>query len=169
MAYLFPAHQFAVLSSDHSISSTTATEVTGLSLTLPAAGTYLFDYRLIVQTSGTTVGILFGINFTGTHTKLVSNLLFPSNSSTDATGTLSTNDPTGPLVANLVTTTAESTTAPSFNAVGAFTAADTDAMVHIFGTVVVTATGDLELWHSSDSAAETRVENGSTVVVRRLT
>ena len=55
------------LGSQHSVSTTACTEVTDLTMALEV-GTYMFDYRLIVQTATITVGPQFNFNFTGTAT-----------------------------------------------------------------------------------------------------
>jgi hypothetical protein len=43
----------------------------------------------------------------------------------------------------------------------------TDILCFIEGIIIVTGSGDLELWHSSETATNTSVEVGSSLVVIR--
>lgn len=158
-----------VLGSDHAISSTTATEVTDLQQTLEA-GIYCFDYRLIVQSATTSVGPFFGVNFTGTVDKFNYWLEYA-----DATSALSAG--AGPMdnVFGLATgqfgmimpQNAEHTTTAPTGTTSGVAAADADILCIIRGIVVVTVSGDLELWHKSETATSTTVESGSSAVVIR--
>ena len=57
------------LTSQHSVSSTTATKVTDLDMTLET-GTYTFEYYLYERSATITVAPLFGLNFsTGSATR----------------------------------------------------------------------------------------------------
>lgn len=156
------------LSTQHSISSTTGTEMTDLSQTLEA-GTYVFDATLIVRSATGTVGPMIGVNFTGTaavKTMIAwwadaSGSLLAETHNMDDQGVLGTGFISG--MANK----AYSTTAPNMGTtVGvATTASDTPMFIH--GILIVTASGDLELWHSSETATATSVEVGSSLVVVR--
>lgn len=157
------------LTSQHSVSSTTATEVTGLQATL-VAGTYRYDYRLIVQSSTAADGLKFGINYTGTASKIVSMLTWPDTGVTAALGAVDDTAAatTGQIVAHS-TSRAETTTAPDMNTGTAGVATQAvNLMVQITGVCVVTDGGDLELWHASESTNATTVEVGSSLQITRV-
>lgn len=157
------------LTSAHSISSTTATEVTGLELTDLQPGTYNVRYKLICQ-MGTTTGIGLGLNFTGTHSKLVAMRYHVATITTASNGLVEEESgaalKTGGVM-NAWATKAESTTAPTMVNEGAGAAA-ADVLEIIDVVIVVTAAGNLELWHSSEAAAATSLEVGSSVVCHRI-
>ncbi len=157
------------LASQHSVSSTTATEVTGLQHSL-VAGAYRYDYRLIVQTSASADGLKFGINYTGTATKIVSMLTWPDTGVTASLGAIddAAAATTGQVVAHSVSRS-ETTTAPDMNTgtAGAATQA-VNLMVQITGVIVVSDAGDLELWHASESTNATTVEVGSSLLLQRI-
>jgi hypothetical protein len=163
------APQRAVLGSQHAIASATATEVTGLQITL-VAGTYKFRYSLIVQSTATTVGFMFALNYTGTVTKLVALIKWPDGGTTAATGTVTTesNDGLGRVVAQNMTRTEATTTGNLNTGTGGVLAANVNLYLEIEGIVIVSDGGDLELWHGSEVATQTSVEVGSIVQVDRF-
>lgn len=156
------------LGSQHTVASATATEVTGLQQTL-VAGTYIFEYYLIIQSTSTGIGLTFGINYTGTVTKMVNWLTWPDTGVTAALGAVDdvANATTGQIVAYSVSRT-ETTTAPNLSTgtTGVATA-NVDCIVKLSGILVVSDGGDLELWHGSESGTQTSVEVGSSLVVTR--
>lgn len=161
--------QKAVLGSQHSISSATATEVAGLQVTLPGAGTYAFKYVLICQSSATGTGLKFGVNYTGTTTKVVAVARYPSTGTTASTGIA--DDVAAVLTGSLLEAMAArslSTTAPNLGPFTGVATANADLLVVVEGVIVVTDGGDLELWHGSEGAVATSVEVGSGVLVTKL-
>lgn len=156
------------LNSQHSISSTTGTEITDLSQTLEA-GTYNFQYTLIVRSATTTVGPMVGVNFTGT-AAVKTMIAFWGDASGSLLAETHNMDDQGVLGTGFISGMANkaySTTAPNMGTtVGVATAASDTPMV-IVGVLIVTASGDLELWHSSETATATSVEIGSSLVVIR--
>jgi hypothetical protein len=126
------------LGSRYTNSTTTGTEVTGLSFNSLAAGTYFIRWALLYEAAATTSSIKFGVNVTNTVDEFVANVYFPSAGVTAATGTMhdANNATTGQVWAYANTRT-ESTT-------------------------VLTATGDIELWCASEVAAEISLEVGSS-------
>jgi hypothetical protein len=157
------------LASDHAISSTTATEVTDLSITLEA-GTYCFDYRLICQSATTTVGIFFGVNYTGTATEFNYWMEY-SDAATALTASSGIMDDvfglaTGGFHVSLAQNAEHTTTAPTGTTSGV-AVVNSDFLVVIRGIMVVSDSGDLELWHKSETATSTTVELGSSLVVIR--
>ncbi|MEX1997846.1 MAG: hypothetical protein WEA04_04205, partial [Candidatus Andersenbacteria bacterium] len=158
------------LNTQHNIASTTATEVTEISTGL-TAGTYVFKYSLRVQSSATGTGLGFGINYTGTATSLVATEYHLGTGTAASTGTLD-DTATGAGAEQIIegaATRAESTTSPNLNVLTGVAAADVDNYVTIEGVIVVSDSGDLELWHNSEGAVTTRVMTGSSLIVTQIT
>lgn len=156
------------LNSQHSISSTTGTEITDLQLTLEA-GTYVFDYYLIVRSATATVGPMIGINFTGT-AAVKTMLAFWADGSGSLLAETHNMDDQGVLSSGFISGMANkaySTTAPNMGTTVGVTTTASDIPMRITGVLIVTAAGDLECWHSSETATATSVEVGSSVAVVR--
>ncbi len=155
------------LTADHTISATTATEVTGLGPCTLAAGTYVYTFSLIAQSATTTVGIGLGVNFTGTAAVRTILLTYPSTGTAAITGIFDdVGAGTGQTMEHNVQT-AFSTTAPNMINTAGFVTINANVHVTIEGILVVTVAGDLELWHSSETATATSVKLGSSLVVIR--
>lgn len=151
------------LAADQSNSTTTATEVTGLTLALPV-GTYRFRYNLVYQGAATTTGVKFSCNFDGTTTRFV---YFIYTATALATGADGNNDQTIATAAGGIFQVMADR-AGSVAGLGANLTEDTanaDMLAIIEGTAVVTVTGNLELWHASEVAAQSSVMAGSNVTV----
>jgi len=156
--------------SAHTVSSTTGTVVTDLKVSSLQAGTYRFIYFLICRTSTAGDGIKFGINYTGTTTKIVSRMSWSDTGTTQTNGVVDdvATGTTGQIVAHS-TNKATSTTAPNMNSgTGGFANANSDCLITIEGVIVVSDNADLELWHASESTNPTTVEVGSNVHVTRM-
>lgn len=156
----------------HTLASTTATEVTEISTAL-TAGTYVYKYSLRVQSSATGTGLGFGINYTGTATSLVATAYWLGTGTAASTGVLddSTED-LGPAAEQIIeggTFNTESTTNPNMDVMAGVAAANQDAYVTIEGVIVVSDIGDIELWHNSETAANTSVMPGSSLVITQIT
>lgn len=156
------------LTADYINSSTTGTEVTGLSVDLEP-GTYRFELALILRSAATATGASLGINFTGTHTALVATMEYPSTGAAASTG-VADDDSAGnvdQLYEAFVTRT-ESTTAPDLGPLTGVAAANVDHYVTVNGIIVVTVAGQLELWAASEVAAsEIRLQAGSSLILTR--
>jgi len=160
--------------SDHAISSVTGTEVTQLGPVTLEAGTYTFEYYLLLQSATLTVSPLVGINFTGT--AAVKNFWFQyadlSSTLLAAIGTMSELGTTAVGFGMASAQNAYSTTSPNMgNSSGATNRVktiNTTFMAKITGSVIVTASGDLELWHSSQTTTSTTVMTGTSLVVTRV-
>ena len=155
------------LSSDHAISSTTATEVAGIQFSSVQPGTYVATYYLRCQSATATVGIGLGVNFTGTAAGPEISLRHITTGTTAATGVADdvSNTLTGQLVEGRAAT-AYSTTAPNMLCTG-FATTNSDVLIIIEAAIVVTAAGDLELWHSSETATSTTVSANSCAKLER--
>lgn len=164
-------HTLFRLASDYTNNSTTGTEVTGIGpMTVSAAGTYHLDCRLIMRSAATTTSPKWGVNYTGTATSIVMHARFPSEGATAATGQIddSANATTGHVWAYFGQRT-ESTTAPNLGPGTGVTTANVDFMVHVESLMVVSDTGDIELWAGSEVAAsEIRIQAGSFCQVTTL-
>lgn len=150
-------------------STTTGVEITGLSMFLEA-GTYNFKYSLIYQAGATTTGVQFGVNYTGTASKFVANMYAAENTTAATTGAASQ---AGYLVTTMrllgvSSARAEATTVPNLGATISVDAANSNMFCTIEGTMVVTDTGEIELWHASEVAASSQIMSGSNVVIDRV-
>jgi len=156
------------LGTTHTISSVTGTEVTDLQHTLEI-GTYCFEYSLIVRSATTTVGPMLGVNFTGTAAVKTMVAWWADATATIAAEVHSMDDQ-GILSAGFISGMANkaySTTAPNMGTTIGVSTIASDIPMFIKGIVIVTVAGDLELWHSSETATSTSVEVGSSCVVIR--
>ena len=157
------------LGSDYTIASTTATEITGLQFGSLVAGTYLAQWTMFVQSAATTTSFKFGVNYTGTVTRMVNMTQFPSAGVTAATGTMEdvVNATTGQVLAYANSTT-ESTTAPNMGPWVGVTTANANHRILVETLVVVSDSGDLEIWCGSEVGASTvTVKTGSIGVLIR--
>lgn len=160
------------LTSQHSISSATATKVTGLDMTLEA-GTYTFNYSIIEQSATVTVAPLYGLNFSGTATTAKWWFVYADLSSTllAAIGTVAHDTSTATLGFQMAKAEDDfATTTPNMGpsaTTNAVQTTNTDLLVQITGLIEVTVSGDLQLYHGSETATATSVEVGSSLVVIR--
>ncbi len=156
------------LSADHAISSTTATEVTGLQAASLATGTYTFKYMLLIQSATSTVGVGTGINFTGTAT-MNAYRHGPGTGQLAATGTMSGVQNNGAAnIADMYAATAFTTTTPNMLNTGGVATINVNNLQIIEGVLIVTVTGNLALWHSSETATSTTIKAGSSLVLTKV-
>lgn len=153
------------LAADQSNSTTTPTEVAGLSLTLPA-GTYTFQYYIDYQAAAATTGVKFDVNFTGTVTRIVWN-----QSWVDVSATASTAVPDqDAIIATGQVIGAFASRAKGTAGRGVTLSVDTinaDMLMIIEGVMTVSTGGSLALWHGSEVAAASTVKAGSVLLVDR--
>lgn len=158
--------------SQHSVSSTTATEVTELQMALEA-GTFTFEYYIIERSATITVAPLYGLNFTGTTTKSRWWFEYADLSSTllAAIGTAAHDVSTSTLGFGMRQAEDDyQTTAPNMHPFATTNPVQTqavDILVKITGLIVVGVAGNLCLWHGSETNTATTVEIGSSLVVVR--
>ena len=158
------------LSSAYTNSTTTGTEVTGLSFNGLVAGTYYICWNLLFQSAATTTSVKFGVNYSGTVTRMSMTAQFPSAGVAAATGTWEDelNVTTGAVWGHLITRT-ETTTAPNLGPWVGVTAANVDHYCKVEGVVVVSDTGNLQLWSGSEVAASAiTLSAGSNGVLIRV-
>lgn len=157
------------LTANHTISSVTATEVTDLRMSLEA-GTYAFDYYLIVQSATTTVGMFVHPNFATGTAAVKAMFAFWPDATTVITAETHIMDNEGISGAGFISGRASvvwQTTTPTLGTNIGVTAINTDLPMRITGIVIVTVAGELALWHSSETATATSVMAGSSLVVVR--
>lgn len=147
-------------------STTTAAKITSLDTPL-APGTYFFKYMIRYQSGAATTGVKFSVNHTGTVTHFIYNMSYVDAAATASTGAPSqaANASTA-QVYGAYSARAKSTAA----GVGPTLSVDTlnaDMLMIIEGTCVVTATGNLELYHASEVAAASTVKAGTVLSVQR--
>lgn len=157
-----------LLGSDHAISSTTATEITGLQFGSVQPGTYFLQYVMRCQSATTTVGLKFGINFTGTAANPVLTVRYGSTGTTAATGVADdvANVLTGSLVESRASVT-YTTTAPDLGPNTGVAVINSNILFIVEASIIVTAAGDLEIWHGSETATSTTVKAGSMGILTR--
>lgn len=151
------------LSSNFGLSSTTPSEVTGLTKAL-SAGTYLFDYMIIAQSAATTTGHKFDVNFDGTATTLsfwVEWLTAATTASDDVPDQDHVAAPGGVMSAFSARSGGTTGTGQTTDV----DAANSDVLYRIQGLVVVTVAGNLELWFGCEAAAAATVMAGSSLRV----
>lgn len=158
------------LGSDYTNNSTTGTEITGLQFGSLVAGTYLAQWTMFVQSAATTTSFKFGVNYTGTVTRMMNMAQFPSAGVTAATGTMhnANNATTGQVLAYANSTT-ETTTAPNLGPWVGVTNTGTNHRIMVETLVVVSDSGDLEIWAGSEVGSSTiTVVTGSCGVLLRM-
>lgn len=143
-------------------STTTGVEITGLQLNSVEPGIYIAEWFLIYQSAAATTGVKFGVNHTGTST-MTTTLQISTTGTTAVTAVHDQVTTTTPTIMGANATRSKTTTAPDL---GPWTDVDTlnaNMQVYIYSSLVVTAIGNLELWHASEVAAASTVKLGSCV------
>jgi len=165
-----PVIQTARLGATVSNATTTGVEVTGLQVTVPAAGTFLTQYKLIVQSTLATNGYKFGVNFTGTLTLIKCSAKHPTTGTTASSGTGAAvlTAIGGTLYENLGTANTASTTAPNLGPNTGVNTINANILVEIDCILVTSTAGDIELWHGSETAVATSVQANSVAIVTTI-
>ena len=146
--------------------NSTVTIATVMTTTALPAGTYRYRYDVLAQSAATTTAHKFSVDATGTVTRHVYHLLFPSAGVTAATGAVDqeSNVTTGAVYAH-------QSTRIDNTVLGPMTDVDTiNADVHyvIEGILVTSTSGDLLLGHASEVAASSQVMSGTMLSLQRL-
>lgn len=156
------------LVNNHVISSTTATEVTGLGpVTLEPLTTHVFTYYIIGDSGTASVGLGLGINFTGVTNKQVWTRRSVCTSATAANGTIDDASGNVHTVWDGYAERTFFTTAPPVNT-GGVASINQNVLIILEGVIrVASPGGNLQLWHSSETAASTAVKSNSSLVIIR--
>lgn len=154
------------LSSQHDNATVTPTAIAGLQVAM-VAGTYTFKYHIIYQSGATTTGIRLNVNYTGTKGAFAYQWRWVDVSATASTASPVQN---GVGAAGQVQGAFSSRTAFTTGAGGVTLSVDTinaDMLAIIEGIIVVTGSGNLEIWHGSEVAFTSSVMVGSSGVITR--
>jgi len=150
-------------------STTTGAEVTDLQFASLVAGTYLVQYFLICQSSATGTGLKFGINYTGTVTRMGAMMRYTSTGTTAVSGVMDgTITAAGGTMMEGAAAITETTTAPNLGPTGGVATANENLLTCVEAVVVVSDGGNLEFYHASETAAQTSIEVGSCAVITRI-
>lgn len=160
---------FAVsLASDFTNSTTTATEVSGLT-TATGTGNYAFSYHIAYQTAATTTSIKFAVNYTGTVTTIVYNVYGVSATTTASDGVMDQDVSltTGGLFnVNAGRAKATTTTLSPFVSVDT---ANADMYMRVEGLMIVSVAGSIALWCGSEVAAsQALIKAGSGLILTKM-
>jgi len=155
-----------ILTANAAANSTTSVATVMTTTGLPA-GTYRYRYDVIAQSATATVSLKFAVDATGTVTKHLTRLFFPSAGVTAATGVV---DQEAPAVTTGSVWAWQGTRADA-TVLGPQTDVDTiNADIHyvIEGILVTSTSGDLLLRHASETATSTQVMAGTMLELVRL-
>lgn len=149
-------------------STVTAAKITGLDQVC-GVGTWIFEYFLRVQSATVTVSPKFSVNHSGTVTSFMATL---SALTTDATGSAFAwdQDVVAPTVMSGMAQRAKSAAATMVHSVttNAVDTINSDILVQITGLMVVTVSGNLELWHASETATATSIMQDSALRLTKV-
>lgn len=163
-----PAMTVKALSVDQAdITGITLVEIAGLTVASLAAGTYVFQYSMIYQTTATTTGVEFVVDHTGTDSAFVSNARFGSTGGIAATGIA---DQVG--VGTAAGLMEVKTQRVSGSRPGVTIGVDTinaNTLMIIEGVIVTTSVGDLKLMMAAELAAlVVRAKAGSALILTKI-
>lgn len=152
------------LSADVTNSTATAVKITGLDTALNL-GTYKFEYWIRYQAALTSTGVKFSVNFTGTQTAfmVIARYTTPGTTSVSDFGT----QDVGASIYQAWAKRAPSTAAnmgPTNNT----DTANADVLHVLEGLMIVTASGNIELYHASDVAADSTVMTGTSLIITQI-
>jgi hypothetical protein len=150
---------------DHPNSTTTATEVTDLSLAC-GVGTWWFEYALIFQSATSTVGPKLSVNYDGTVTTFLYEIYSVQVNTADSLGALD-QDATALQVVGAFAARAKGATGALIGTVGVDTI-NLDILLSVRGIAVVTVAGNFELWHGSETATSTTIKKDSSLRLTQI-
>lgn len=145
---------------------TTMAEATNLALPL-SAGTWMYTYYLMWQTSATATAVKFGVNFDGTASRQVHEATGFENTTAASTGVLTQTAAAFGLRSG-GQNNAFSTTVSIFGPTAVATL-NVDTFTVIQGLIQVSVSGNLELWFGSEATGSTQtLESPSSVVAWKI-
>lgn len=154
------------LAADQSNSTTTPTELTGITQTCEV-GTWFFRYMVIYQSSITTTGVKYSVNHTGTLGSFVANWHVVDNLATGATAAADQDAiAAGAQVYSAFAARAKSTA--GWGTTISVDTANADMLAVIEGQMVVTVAGSIALWHGSETAAATTTKAGTGLMLCKM-
>ena len=154
------------LSADLSNSTTTFAKVTNLDQVV-GVGTWHFKYILVHQSAALTTGIKFCVNHTGTVTVFVASSWWAEITTAASTGA---QNQAGAAVFGLRAGGSARAKSASV-AIGQTVSVDVinaDMMMIIEGLMVVTVSGNIELYHGSEVAATSTIKANSALILTKI-
>lgn len=146
-------------------SGTTFAKVTNLDQVV-GVGTWAFKYLVMYRSDTTTTGIKFAVNHTGTVTSFVANGRYQENTTAAATGAADQVHITFGLVAGGATRSKSATTALVQTA--SVDTINVDMLMVIEGLMVVTVSGNIELYSAGEAATVTTVMKDSSLILTKI-
>ncbi|OGS07029.1 MAG: hypothetical protein A2270_06295 [Elusimicrobia bacterium RIFOXYA12_FULL_51_18] len=144
--------------------TTNLVAITGLDTTV-GIGTYVFQYFIRYQSSAATTGVKFAVDHTGEVSTFIANRRW-----VDLSATASTNAPDQNAVIAAGEVMGSSAVRAKNTAMGVSLSVDTanaDMLMIIEGLMIVTASGDLQLLHGSETAVATTVKAGTSLILTK--
>lgn len=155
-----------VLAADQTSTSTTMAKVTGLDAVC-GVGTWTFKYHCLWQTTATGTAVKFGVNHSGTVTRFVVEATGAEATTAASTGAMDQVHAAFGLRSG-GSNRAISTTTSIFGPTAADTA-NADMLCVIQGVIVVSVSGNLELYFGSEATGSTQtIEAGSCLVLTKV-
>ena len=131
-------------------------------------GTWVFHYFIRHQAAATTTGIAFSVNHTGTVTSFVANARAVGGA-TVATKEASNQAVTGATLNLTVGGSARAKSATvNMGVTASVDVAGADMLTIIEGLMVVTVSGNIELYSASEVAAQTTVKQDSSLILQKI-
>lgn len=144
----------------------TVTLAAVMTITSLPAGTYQYEYFIVWQAAATTTGVNFAVDFTGTVTRSRMTRIGQTELATAADGiadqAIVSN--TGGVAQAWAGRADNANLGPS----AGVDTVDVDQYERIFGTIVVSTSGNLVLMHASEVAASSQVMADTCLFLRRL-
>ncbi len=153
------------LTADQTNATTTFAKVTNLDQVV-GVGTWAFKYLIRYRSDTTTTGIKFAVNHTGTVTSFVANAWYQENTTAAATGAADQAHITFGLVAGGAAR-AKSTSVAMVQTASVDTI-NADMLMILEGLMVVTVSGNIELYHASEAATTTTVKQDSALILTKI-
>ncbi|MCK7495198.1 MAG: hypothetical protein MZW92_31955 [Comamonadaceae bacterium] len=121
--------------------------------------------------AATGTGVDFGVNFTGTQTSLVNQMMYQDSAST-ATGGIADGTLTGDGAEGIIgggATLTVSTTTPNLNVLTGVVSANENFLAQVVGTIVVTVSGTFQIYAASDVAtSQITIKAGSSLRITQF-
>jgi len=159
------------LSAEITNNTTSAAKVTNLDFVV-GVGTYAFKYYLLWQSAATSTGIKLSVNHTGTVTSFVANMSWVDDSAIAATGVVNQAQAAvtgGVLGANSVRAKSALADWSTGGLVGV-KVQNVDNLIIIEGHVVVTVSGNLELYFASEVGTSTiTIKKETALILTKIT
>ena len=155
-----------LLGSDQSNSTTTPTEVTGLTVTT-GLGTFKYQYLVRYQAAATTTGVRFSVNHTGTVSFFMGWWFGVDNTATASTGAMD-QDAVGAAMQVFSVNAARAKSTAGWGTSISVDTATSDMMAFVEGMFECTVDGNLALWHGSEVAAASTVKAGTSLILTKV-